>query len=46
MADDPTLEEVLTTCRAADERKAENVVALRVREILMLMLDFEVNVEG
>lgn len=30
MEDDPTLAEVLTACKAADERKAENVVALRV----------------
>lgn len=31
MEDDPTLEEVLTAVKAADERKAENIVAIRVR---------------
>lgn len=30
MEDDPTLQEVLTAVKAADERKAENIVAIRV----------------
>lgn len=31
MSDDPLLKEVLTVCKAADERKADNIVAIRVR---------------
>lgn len=31
MKDDPTLPEVLTAVKAADERKAGNIVAIRVR---------------
>lgn len=30
MADDPTMAEVVTACKAADERKAGNIVAIRV----------------
>ena len=36
MADDPTLVEVVTACKAADERKAENIVAIRVRVWIVL----------
>ena len=28
MADDPTMADVITACKAADERKAENIVAI------------------
>lgn len=35
MEDDPTLVEVLTAVKAADERKAENIVAIRVRNAVI-----------
>eukprot|EP00903_Cladosiphon_okamuranus_P009868 g9374.t2 len=45
MEDDPTLEEVLTAVRAADERKAENIVAIRVAQ-LTVMTEYMVVLEG
>ncbi|CAM9686441.1 unnamed protein product [Ectocarpus sp. 13 AM-2016] len=45
MEDDPTLPEVLTAVKAADERKAGNIVAIRVAT-LTVMTEFMVVLEG
>ncbi|CAN0036570.1 unnamed protein product [Pylaiella littoralis] len=45
MEDDPTLVEVLTAVKAADERKAENIVAIRVAP-LTVITEYMVVLEG
>eukprot|EP00752_Nemacystus_decipiens_P014967 g13326.t1 len=45
MEDDPTLEEVLTAVKAADDRKAENIVAIRVAK-MTVMTEYMVVLQG